>query len=207
MSLRFTDTSVKISNPNDVTAWDAHVDNWIVCERCPLNRHRRHTALARGTIPCDMLILGEGPGNSEDHHAAPFVGPAGQVLQRALDVVTKECAPLTYLLANIVACRPCNGRWDANRKPRNHEIAVCQPRVIGLIKIARPALIVSAGRIAETWLNTCLSHWPYEQRIHIDHPSYIMRKGGAGTALYDSWITDWIREIAEKRAAMSSLMD
>lgn len=77
-----------------MTTWLEHVEKWRDCMRCPLSEQRSNIVLARGTVPCDVLFVGEAPGASEDALGQPFVGPAGhlldQVIERALPHPTKD---------------------------------------------------------------------------------------------------------------------
>lgn len=65
-----------------MTTWREHVDKWKDCQRCPLAQQRGSICLARGTVPCDVLLVGEAPGASEDALGRPFVGPAGDLLDK-----------------------------------------------------------------------------------------------------------------------------
>jgi uracil-DNA glycosylase len=67
------------------TLWSAHVDDWKDCTRCPLHTVRSNVVLARGSIPCDILFVGEAPGRSEDALGKPFVGPAGILLDEMIE--------------------------------------------------------------------------------------------------------------------------
>ena len=64
--------------------WLDHVEKWKDCQRCPLGQQRSNICLARGTVPCDVLFIGEAPGVSEDTFGLPFVGPAGQLLDQII---------------------------------------------------------------------------------------------------------------------------
>lgn len=62
--------------------WSVFVERWKDCTACGLCEHRQKVVLARGSVPCDILFIGEAPGESEDCLGQPFVGPAGQLLDR-----------------------------------------------------------------------------------------------------------------------------
>ncbi len=62
------------------TKLDQHIADWESCTRCPLHTTRRWVVLGRGTLPCDVLFVGEAPGNSENDIGKPFIGQAGKIL-------------------------------------------------------------------------------------------------------------------------------
>lgn len=99
-----------------MSAWTDHVAKWKNCDLCPLHKQRNRICIARGTVPCDVLFVGEAPGPSEDAIGQPFVGPAGklldQIIERALphqghDVYTIEASD-AYAAASIQGCRRCH---------------------------------------------------------------------------------------------------
>lgn len=65
-----------------MTRYQLHVQNWKDCDRCFLSKRRSRVCHLRGKVPCDVLFVGEAPGKSEDVLGKPFVGPAGQLLDR-----------------------------------------------------------------------------------------------------------------------------
>lgn len=193
MALKFVDTSIYTDDALAAKRWRQHLEMWQCCVRCALAYTRRSTVLGRGHIPCDMLIVGEAPGNSEDHHAAPFVGPSGHVLNKALEKLTELFPSLTYFLANTLACRPTYGRWKPNRKPNEDEMNACELRLLDIIEMTRPKVVVSAGKIAQAWLLS--RHHFITPYIHIDHPSYIHRNGGVNSKEYKRWVSEWYVEL------------
>lgn len=70
--------------------WLDHVEKWKDCQRCPLAQQRSNIVLARGTVPCDVLFIGEAPGASEDALGLPFVGPAGHLLNQIIERVLPQ---------------------------------------------------------------------------------------------------------------------
>lgn len=72
-----------------LSLYQRHVESWKNCTRCPAHLHRKHTALVRGSLPCDVLFVGEAPGESEDVLGKPFVGPAGHLF----DHIVKRSLP------------------------------------------------------------------------------------------------------------------
>jgi uracil-DNA glycosylase len=143
----------------------------------------------RGKMPCDVLFVGEAPGESENVSRIPFDGQAG----RLLDDIIRRGITLDYPtyrvgICNLVGCIPRidpdeddNGR--AGRKagePEDHQIKACGPRLIELVRLANPQLIVCVGKLAKDWLTVGMkSSIDVDRnipRVHIVHPSWILSK-------------------------------
>jgi DNA polymerase len=119
------------------------------CTRCPLARSRNRPVAGQGPLQPLVLIVGEGPGAEEDRTGRPFVGRAGQYLDRWLSavVVGKGGVALdrgtnTYI-TNVVKCRP-----PGNRDPSAEEIAACLPYLERQVDALAPRAILSLGRVA-----------------------------------------------------------
>lgn len=140
-----------------LTPWQAHVDGWKDCTRCGLHRTRSSVVLARGSVPCDVVFVGEAPGRSEDALGKPFIGPAGAML----DGIVAEAfvgTALRVAFTNLVACIPIDpDDVDAPGgvgEPPDDAIAACAPRLVEFVRLARPRLIVRVGRHAQHWLSS-----------------------------------------------------
>lgn len=154
--------------------WIEHVDKWKNCKNCPLGAQRGvsgRICLARGTLPCQVLFIGEAPGTSENAIGQPFVGPAGQLLdqivERSLDIKT-----VTTAYTNLVACFPREAKERGDNEPDNGEILECRPRLIEFVNIAKPCLVVNVGKLAERYFPGVGRHTP---NVTVDHPAYILR--------------------------------
>ena len=112
------------------------------CQRCALHRGRRRTVPGEGVLNPRVLVVGEGPGAEEDATGRPFVGKAGQYLDRWLKAIDLD-RKVNCFIANIVKCRP-----PGNRDPLPEESAACLPYLREQIAILRPAAILAVGRIA-----------------------------------------------------------
>lgn len=114
-------------------------DSWDDCQRCVLSRMgRRNVVIGEGPVPANLMLIGEGPGSSEDKAGRPFVGESGQLMrQLALDVGVD--LGLAYI-SNLVACRPPN-----NRVPMPDEIENCKPRLDALVAVVNPKVVVLVG--------------------------------------------------------------
>ena len=112
------------------------------CTRCALHRGRKHAVPGEGAARPLVLVIGEGPGAEEDATGRPFVGPAGQLLDRMLKAIELDRATNCFI-ANVVKCRP-----PGNRDPQPEESAACLPYLRMQIAALRPRAILAVGRVA-----------------------------------------------------------
>lgn len=144
---------------------------------CPLWKTRNKMVWIRGmlTKDVDVLFVGEAPGRDEDLQGRPFVGRAGQILNKWIE----EARLTNYAIINIVKCRPPN-----NRKPLQSEIRACLPYFIKQIKELNPKLIVALGATAMSVLINRNEVLPNVGKVFksrfgdvmvYPHPSYILR--------------------------------
>ena len=111
------------------------------CTRCPLSRSRTQVVFGTGSPTADLMFIGEGPGRNEDLQGQPFVGAAGQLLNRLLAEI--GIARADVYIANVVKCRP-----PGNRDPLPEEIERCSPYLSRQVKLVDPKLIVTLGNFA-----------------------------------------------------------
>ena len=111
------------------------------CERCPLCQGRTQTVFGVGSVTPRLMFVGEGPGFEEDRQGEPFVGPAGQLLDRIIGAMGLR--RLDVYIANIVKCRPPN-----NRNPEPAESAACLGYLERQFEILQPEVVVTLGAIA-----------------------------------------------------------
>lgn len=146
-----------------MSAWTDHVERWRGCQACPLGRQRGEICLARGEVPCDILLIGEAPGSSEDALGQPFVGPAGERLDAVAATALAEwqvpgtAGPgynsVVLAYTNLVACFPRDAKAAGTNEPERGEILACRPRLDEFIRLARPRLIVCVGTLAEQYVD------------------------------------------------------
>ena len=148
-----------------------HALKWSRCELCELCSRRDNVVLARGTIPCDLLFIGEAPGASEDAIGRPFIGPAGKLLDQIIDTAVATCC-LRIAMTNLVACIPKNEDNTKLKEPTSESINACRSRVEELIDIARPSALVAVGTLATTHLDSQKIGLPVYPVIH---PAAILR--------------------------------
>ena len=121
------------------------------CSACDLGARRRHAVPGMGDPAPDWLIVGEAPGEEEDRQGLPFVGRAGQLLDRMLAAMGLSREHKVYI-ANVIKCRPPH-----NRNPDPVEIAQCEPYLLRQIELLQPRILLAMGRFAA---HTLLAHSP-----------------------------------------------
>jgi uracil-DNA glycosylase len=159
------------------------------CTRCRLHEKRTQTVFARGTSASGVCFVGEGPGADEDAQGFPFVGKAGQLLDRMI-------AAMGFLrddvyVCNIVKCRPPD-----NRKPEADEMAACTPYLVEQLELVAPKVIVALGATAVQGLlgttegiTRLRGKWKlYQGRIAVMptfHPAYLLRTPAAKREVWE----------------------
>src|SRR5207253_9649850 len=104
--------------------------------KCRLCEARRHTGPGEGAADARLVVVGEGPGGVEDETGRPFVGPAGELLNKILAAI--ELPRERVFICNVVKCRP-----PENRVPQYDEIAACVPYLFRQIELVQPAVILA----------------------------------------------------------------
>ncbi len=111
------------------------------CRRCPLHRTRTNVVFGEGNTKANMIFIGEGPGFYEDKMGRPFVGRAGQLLDKMIEAIGLRREEV--YITNIVKCRPPN-----NRNPLEEESDICIEFLRWQVKIIDPTIIVCLGAVA-----------------------------------------------------------
>ena len=120
-----------------------------VCKNCRLSENRKNAAAGEGSQRPLLMVIGEGPGQEEDAQGRPFVGRAGQLLDKMLASINIS-RNVNCFIANVVKCRPPN-----NRDPYPEETAACSHFLERQILLLNPKFILIVGRIAaQTLLKT-----------------------------------------------------
>lgn len=148
------------------------------CQRCKLHQGRTHIVFGVGNPNARLLFVGEGPGRDEDLQGEPFVGAAGQLLDRMIKAMGLT-RPEVYI-ANIVKCRP-----PGNRNPEPDEVIACEGFLKAQIRAVQPETIVALGRVAAqtllgetTPVSRLRGHWREYQAVPLMptfHPAYLLR--------------------------------
>ncbi len=149
------------------------------CRRCRLCEGRTTTVAGEGVPNPEVMVIGEGPGAAEDRSGRPFVGPAGQYLDKWLAAIELDRRRNCFI-ANVVKCRP-----PGNRDPGPDEVAACMPYLTRQIDVLRPRALLAVGRVAANHLlgvtRTLAEHRSgrYEHRglplFVTYHPSAVLR--------------------------------
>ncbi len=141
------------------------------CHACPLGDTRTNPVFGVGNPDADLMFVGEAPGEQEDLTGTPFVGRAGQLLDRYLEAVD-ICRDRVYI-ANILKCRP-----PKNRDPLPEEEDACIGYLREQVRLIRPKIIVCLGRIAAMRLIRP------DYRITAEHGTWVEKGDFAMTAVY-----------------------
>jgi DNA polymerase len=111
------------------------------CTLCRLSQGRKSVVFGTGNANADLMFVGEGPGAEEDRQGLPFVGPAGELLDKIIAAIGMRREDV--YIANVVKCRP-----PKNRDPESDEAQACRHYLDGQIEAVRPKVIVALGRVA-----------------------------------------------------------
>jgi len=111
------------------------------CVACDLHGTRKNTVFGVGDPKADWMVIGEAPGAEEDQQGEPFVGRAGQLLNKMLQAI--GLSRQQVFIANILKCRPPN-----NRDPRPEEVVQCEAYLRRQVELVKPKIILAVGRIA-----------------------------------------------------------
>lgn len=115
------------------------------CTKCPLSQGRTQVVWADGNLDSDILFIGEAPGFHEDQQGKPFVGAAGQLLDKLLGEV--ELDRTKVAIVNVLKCRP-----PGNRDPQPDEIESCRPYLEAQLGHMQPRVIVTLGNFATRFM-------------------------------------------------------
>lgn len=161
------------------------------CLRCDLHRTRTHAVPGEGDPQAKLMLVGEGPGKSEDAMGRPFVGKSGELLDEMLEAA--DIPRVSVFITNIVKCRSADivgGRLH-NRPPLSEEVSACRTYLVRQVEIVRPRVILCLGASAAKGVIDAAfnitqqrGEWfegPLGAKIMATfHPAYILRGGGAG---------------------------
>ena len=183
-SKKMNSRSLKIENISNVDELEFFIKQSSICD---LKNHAKHTVIGDGNTRADIMLIGEAPGAEEDKIGKPFVGSAGQLLNKMLSAINLDRNKV--YITNVIPWRPPN-----NRTPSNEEILQCLPFLQKHIELIKPKLIVLLGAIAaKSVLSTPLGisklrgHWHEYKSLHLNksilclatyHPAFLLRSPG-----------------------------
>lgn len=201
---------------------NAHVESWADCQRCGLGATATNHVLGIGTLPCDILWVGEAPSNADNDSGKPFSGKSGRLLQHLIEHTKTRLRRshkikwnYTSAITHLISCIPTNGQASAHfkgyvyRTPLPAEANACSPRLQQFVQLAAPKGIVLIGvtttRYARIRVEAALAtispkeNWPLF--LQIDHPSHINRYGSFDSPAYRNWLsstTSFLKTVYEK---------
>ena len=154
-SVRPVPLSPRSQSPAQPAAEDATAARWADlearakgCTKCALHKGRTNVVFGTGNRSAQLVFVGEGPGYDEDQQGLPFVGKAGQLLNRIIAAMGLKREEV--YICNVVKCRP-----PENRTPLPDEIAACNPYLVEQLELTHPKVIVALGSpAAKTLLKT-----------------------------------------------------
>ncbi|MEN9217225.1 MAG: uracil-DNA glycosylase [Gloeomargarita sp. HHBFW_bins_162] len=183
----------------------------LVCQKCGLAAARTHVVVSRGNPHAPLMIIGEGPGQQEDETGLPFVGRAGQLLDKILASVHLDPERDVYI-CNVVKCRP-----PGNRNPEPDEVSACKPYLLEQIRLVNPKIILLTGAVAVqailgdkrgiTKIRGQWFTWQGYDCMPVLHPAYLLRNPSrdVGSPKWLMWQD--IQAVRAKLDALSSNED
>jgi len=154
------------------------------CQRCALYHNRTNIVVDRGSPKAPILIISERPGDNEDRVGKPFVGRAGELLDKMLKAIDLD-SNRDVLITNVVRCKP-----EIDRSPSKEEVDACFPFLEKQIAVMRPKVILLLGAVAVKWVVPSgadikmedevgkfftLSRFPGIQFIVMYNPAFLLR--------------------------------
>jgi len=172
----------------------------------PLANAGTNVVISRGNPGARLLIIGEAPGTQENIQGKPFVGPAGQLLDKILQAANFDPEKDVYI-TNSVFRMPPGEDGKAFRKPTDQEVEYYRPFVFEIIRLIDPGVILLTGNVAcqsvlkRTGITSLRGQWTkVEGRwvMPIFHPSYLLRNPSRETGSPKAMMWDDIREVRRK---------
>ena len=181
------------------------------CRKCAIGSERRNNVYGEGDPCAGLMIVGEGPGETEDLLGRPFVGRAGQLLEKMLGAIGLSREDV--YICNTVKCRPTlpGPRGPKNRAPEPVEMANCRPYLDEQIDIIRPAAILALGAPAaksflgkDFQISKGRGTW-YEGPLGIPlmvtfHPAYLLRQTGGELTAVKRLVWNDLKALRDKLA-------
>jgi len=158
----------KIKDPKTI------INNIKKCNKCSLSLVRKKNCfpvVGRGSIPANILFIGEAPGISEEMIGEPFVGQSGKLLDKMLESTIGD--NITYFITNCVMCRPTSIKDGDNRKPNPYEVIKCSSNLMSIYRLIQPKIVIFVGRTSEEYYKK-----EFKNSIFLYHPAYLLRGGG-----------------------------
>ncbi len=173
------------------------------CVRCKLHEHRNKIVFGEGDPKAKIVFIGEGPGADEDATGRPFVGRAGQLLDKIIQAIGLKREDV--YISNVVKCRP-----PGNRTPERDEVATCEQFLFRQLALIRPQVIVALGspafqcllRTKET-ITRARGEWRDWNGIKVMptfHPAYLLRSPDKKREAWDDMkkVRDYLNTLPDR---------
>jgi uracil-DNA glycosylase family 4 len=139
-------SSVSAVPVEHVAELEAYAEAVAGCTRCRLARGRTQVVFGAGNPHAELMFVGEAPGFHEDKQGLPFVGQAGQLLEKLLAQIGLQRSDV--YIANVLKCRP-----PGNRNPQPDEIEACESHLFRQIELIQPVVVATLGNFATKLLS------------------------------------------------------
>jgi DNA polymerase len=179
------------------------------CRRCTIGYERTNNVYGEGDPAARLVVVGEGPGETEDALGRPFVGAAGKLLDRMLAAIGLERSEV--YICNTVKCRPTSPgpRGPKNRAPEPQEMANCRPFLDRQIEILEPHVILALGAPAaksflgnDFQITKMRGRWypgPNGSALMVSfHPAYVLRQTGGQIDAVKRLVWDDLKAVRAK---------
>jgi DNA polymerase len=143
-----SDEYARPAQPPDTSSLNAVREAAADCTACRLYKHATQTVFGQGPKHAPMMLVGEQPGDYEDVAGKPFVGPAGKIMDRALEDAGIDRTQVYVTNAVKHFKWEPRGKRRIHQKPNSREIAACRPWLDAELRIVRPRLVVAMGATA-----------------------------------------------------------
>ncbi len=172
----------------------------------PLAQAGTNVVISRGNPQAKLLIVGEAPGPQENIQGKPFVGRAGQMLDKVLQSAQFDPEKDVFITNSVFRMPPGEG-GSTFRKPTNEEIEYYRPYVFQIIQLVNPLIILLTGNVAcqsvlgKTGITNLHGHWNQVQDywvMPIFHPSYLLRNPSREPGSPKAQMWEDIREVRKK---------
>ena len=178
-------------------SWAEHYKKWSDCDRCSLSESRCKVAVGKGSIPADVLFVGEAPSYGDDSIGIPFIGPSGKLLDEMIAVAKKHTQPMEwdYALTNLLGCIPKDEEGRKVHNPSKYAREVikdCSPRLREFFDLVQPKLVFWVGKDSEKLGPRALGKERMSEVgvVSIMHPAAILQMHIAqrGLAFQRNWV-------------------
>jgi uracil-DNA glycosylase family 4 len=172
----------------------------------PLADAGTNVVISRGNSMAKLVIVGEAPGPQENIQGKPFVGRAGQLLDKILQSVDLD-PERDVFITNSVFRMPLGGEDKAFRKPTNAEIEYYKPYLLEIVRLVDPLMMMLTGNVAcqsilgETGITRLRGEWRQVQGrwvLPIFHPSYLLRNPSRNPGSPKALMWQDIQEVRKK---------